>query len=159
MKVYHGSFTAVEQPDVAYSRKNLDFGRGFYVTTLRPQAVNWALRKVMRRGGCPIVSEYELDDDLAAYKILTFATDGDWVEFVCSCRRGGERGQSYDIIRGGVANDKVYTVVDMYLNGIWDMKRTLEELKYYDANDQMCLSTQRVIDDALRFVCASEVCP
>ena len=159
MKVYHGSSVAVKKPDVTHSRSNLDFGVGFYVTSFRQQAENWALRKVMWNSGCPIVSEYELDDDLAAYAILTFASDEEWVEFVCSCRRGVRIETPYDVIRGGVANDKSYTVVDMYLNGIWDMQRTLMELRYYDVSDQICLASQRVIDNALKFVCANEVRP
>ncbi|WP_278981945.1 MULTISPECIES: DUF3990 domain-containing protein [Adlercreutzia] len=30
MKLYHGSNTVVDRPDVARSRDRLDFGRGFY---------------------------------------------------------------------------------------------------------------------------------
>lgn len=42
MKVYHASMVRVEHPDVLHSRKFLDFGQGFYVTTLREQAVKYA---------------------------------------------------------------------------------------------------------------------
>ena len=35
MTLYHGSFIAVEKPDLAHSRPNVDFGRGFYTTPLR----------------------------------------------------------------------------------------------------------------------------
>lgn len=34
MEVYHASMVRVERPDVYHSRKFLDFGQGFYVTTL-----------------------------------------------------------------------------------------------------------------------------
>lgn len=39
MKVYHASMVRVEHTVVLHSRKFLDFGQGFYVTTLREQAV------------------------------------------------------------------------------------------------------------------------
>lgn len=38
MIVYHGSDGIVDHPDVEHSFRNLDFGRGFYVTTIREQA-------------------------------------------------------------------------------------------------------------------------
>lgn len=34
MKLYHGSSCVVQAPDVAKSRTNLDFGRGFYTTSV-----------------------------------------------------------------------------------------------------------------------------
>lgn len=35
MKVFHGSTTTVDAPSVSFGRDNLDFGKGFYVTTLQ----------------------------------------------------------------------------------------------------------------------------
>ena len=42
MIIYHGSYTEVRKPDIKYSRINLDFGRGFYVTPIEEQAKNWS---------------------------------------------------------------------------------------------------------------------
>ena len=67
MKPLHGSSMRVEAPDVAFSKRALDFGRGFYLTSFLPQAERWAKRKVMRHGGKAIVSDYELDDDLSKH--------------------------------------------------------------------------------------------
>ena len=39
MIVYHASPFIVEHPEVKYSRDFLDFGKGFYLTTIREQAV------------------------------------------------------------------------------------------------------------------------
>lgn len=39
MIVYHASPFIIEKPDVNHSRENLDFGKGFYLTTLHDQAV------------------------------------------------------------------------------------------------------------------------
>lgn len=49
MRVYHASMVRVEHPDVFHSRKFLDFGQGFYITTLREQAIKYAQR-FLRRG-------------------------------------------------------------------------------------------------------------
>lgn len=40
MKVYHASSVIVENPDTIHSREYLDFGQGFYITTIREQAEN-----------------------------------------------------------------------------------------------------------------------
>lgn len=37
MMLYHGSYLAVVKPDIAHSRVNVDFGRGFYTTPLLEQ--------------------------------------------------------------------------------------------------------------------------
>ena len=41
MILYHGSFLEIVKPDLAHSRPNVDFGRGFYVTPLYEQAAKW----------------------------------------------------------------------------------------------------------------------
>ena len=45
-KVYHGATHIVESPLCHIGRDNLDFGKGFYVTDIRKQAINWATRVV-----------------------------------------------------------------------------------------------------------------
>jgi len=158
MRVYHGSTIEIIRPDVGHSKRNLDFGVGFYITTIQKQAENWSLRKALRLGTSAIVSTYELDDELGEYKIKTFEkNDREWVEFVCACRRGSDIFKQYDIIIGGVANDKVYRVVDMYYRGIWDIDRTLSELRFYEHNDQICLLNQQLIDCHLTFIETYEV--
>ncbi len=44
MKIYHGSYVEIRIPDVYHSRKNVDFGQGFYVTLFKEQAVQWSMR-------------------------------------------------------------------------------------------------------------------
>lgn len=60
-----------------------------------------------------------------------------WLDFVCACRNGDNLNEAYDIIIGNVANDDVFKTVDMYFRGLWDKKRTIEELRYYKMNDQI----------------------
>lgn len=157
MRLYHGSDCVVREPLASASRGNLDFGRGFYLTSYREQAERWALRKAMRSGATAFVNEYEF----AGYgdaRVLRFdEPDAEWVEYVCACRRGARPDHGYDIIIGGVADDKVFRAVDMYARGYWDMETTLRALRYYGVNDQWCFVSQAVIDGRLSFVCAREV--
>lgn len=40
MRLYHASDRVIENPDVYHSREHLDFGKGFYLTSIRIQAEN-----------------------------------------------------------------------------------------------------------------------
>lgn len=158
MRLYHGSNMIVDKPDVTLSRSNLDFGRGFYLTSHFDQASDWARRKAALEGSCPYVSVFDFAEDLDDLNVLQFDDhDSAWVEFVCDCRRGGEAYQGYDLIIGGVADDRVYYAVDMYYQGLWDMERTLEALRFYGVNDQWCFVSQRAVDSKLSFIEAREV--
>ena len=63
MIVYHGSTEIIKNPDVVHSKKYLDFGRGFYITTFENQAKKWAVRKGMRQKKTAIVNVYELSEE------------------------------------------------------------------------------------------------
>ena len=158
MRLYHGSTCVVEHPDVQRSRKNLDFGPGFYLTSFREQAERWALRKAQFEHESAILNVFELDDSLSDLSILQFfENDADWVDFVCRCRKGESPFAGYDLIIGGVADDKVYEAVNMYFRGLWDMETTLNAIRFYEKNDQYCFVTQKAIDGKLSFLEAYEV--
>ena len=152
MIIYHGSSEVVRQPHILHSFRALDFGKGFYVTTVREQAERWARRKVVLDGGRAIVNLYQMDDDMTELQVKRFPDDlSDWIEFVCDCRDGKLGYQDYDLIIGKVANDKVFRVVDMYHSGIWDKERALKEIRVYPNYDQLAFITQKAIDMLLRF--------
>lgn len=44
MILYHGSNVEVKSPQIIKSRKLLDFGAGFYLTSDYEQAEKWAVR-------------------------------------------------------------------------------------------------------------------
>jgi len=158
MRVYHGSTIVIQKPNLSFAKRNLDFGPGFYVTTIQEQAERWAYRKALRREASAVVNVYELVEISDDYRKINFENnDKEWVEFVCACRRGDDEYKQYDIISGGVANDKVYRAVDMYYRGIWDLERTLKELKYYERNDQICILSRELIDDCLAFIESYEI--
>ena len=158
MIVYHGTVEKIEKPDVKHSKRYLDFGKGFYLTSFEQQAKKWALRKALRQEKKAFVNVYELKDDLKKYRVLSFEKENEkWLDFVCACRRGEELNQEYDIIIGSVANDDVFKTVDMYFRGLWDKEKVLNELRYYKMNDQICIVNQKTLDDVLEFKKSYEV--
>ena len=116
MIVYHGSTEIIKKPDVLHSYRLLDFGQGFYVTTVKEQAMRWARRKAgLQDEKNAIVNCYEMADDVGGLRHKTFSEDlMEWIDFVCKCRDGNPDYKNYDLISGKVANDKVFRVVDLY---------------------------------------------
>ena len=158
MIVYHGTVEKIENPDVKHSKRYLDFGKGFYLTSFEQQAKKWALRKALRQEKKAFVNVYELKDDLKKYRVLSFEKENEkWLDFVCACRRGEELNQEYDIIIGSVANDDVFKTVDMYFRGLWDKEKVLNELRYYKMNDQICIVNKKTLDEVLEFKKSYEV--
>lgn len=158
MIVYHGTTEIIEKPDVNHSKKYLDFGVGFYLTTYEEQAKKWAIRKGMRQGRTPIVNEYALSEQWGDYRVLSFEKENEkWLEFVCACRRGENLNKDYDIIIGSVADDDVFKTVDMYFRGLWDKQKVLEELRYYKMNNQICIVNQNTLDKLLTYKKSYEV--
>ena len=90
MIVYHGSTIVVDKPDVNHSYRPLDFGKGFYVTSVREQAERWARRKAALVGSeKAIINVYEMKEKTNGLIVKTFAPDLlDWVDFFCECRDG-----------------------------------------------------------------------
>lgn len=149
MEVYHASTMVVQHPDTQHSRDYLDFGKGFYLTTLREQAEKYATR-FTRRGKTAILNTYELDVP-NTYKSLNFPKyDEAWLDFVTECR-AGHMGGDYDIIQGGIANDKVFRTVDLYFSGDISKQECLNRLIYEKPNNQICIRNQGILDKYLTF--------
>ncbi|MCF0221720.1 MAG: DUF3990 domain-containing protein [Fibrobacter sp.] len=158
MIVYHGSNQVVQNPDVRHSNRALDFGKGFYVTTVKEQAVRWAKRKKLLFHGTAILNVFEMNAISTDLKFKDFGEDlPGWIKFVCDCRDGGADYLQYDIIKGKVADDKVFRVVDMFHSGVWDINRAIEEIKAYPTFDQICFVTQDAIAKILSFMNYEEV--
>ena len=158
MIVYHGTTEVIEKPDVNHSKKYLDFGSGFYLTTYEDQARKWAMRKGMRQEKLGIVNVYELKDSWDGCRVLSFENENEkWLEFVCACRKGEPLNKDYDIIIGNVADDDVFKTVDMYFRGLWDKKKVIEELRYYKMNNQICIVNQETLGQMLTFQKSYEV--
>lgn len=71
MILYHTSQLVINKPDVSYSRNNLDFGRGFYLTSLKEQAVLYGQRFI-KRGENAFLNTYELDENIKVVDIKYF---------------------------------------------------------------------------------------
>lgn len=156
MKLYHASTAVIDCPDVHHSWEHLDFGKGFYLTVLPEQARKYALRFLLR-GQAAYLNAYELDDELPGYEVKRFARyDEEWLDYVSECRKGTSR-RRYDVVEGGIANDRVFNTIDLYFAGLLNKDDALGRLKFEHPNHQLCILNQAVIDRHLRFVGAEEI--
>ena len=154
--LYHGSFVAVEAPLVNIGRRELDFGPGFYVTTLREQAERWARRVcIIRATDTPTLSIYtfqweSLPNDIRILRLEHY--NQEWLDFIVASRSGKEPWADYDIIEGGVANDQVIDTVEDYYSGRITAEQALGQLRFAKPTHQMCIRNQVIIDNCLKFV-------
>lgn len=150
MLIYHASDNVVDAPDVVHSRKNLDFGRGFYATIIKEQAVKYAQKFILRnRKGIVNVYEYTESEEFTIKHFERY--DEEWLDFVAACRMGEERNKCYDIVSGGIADDRVFNTLDLYFSGQMAKEEALKRLTFEKPNQQLCFTNQTVIDTCLKF--------
>ncbi len=145
MIVYHGSNLEIAKPDLKHSRANVDFGLGFYTTPLYEQAAKWCDR-FKRRGTAGIISRFFFDEgQYAVLKILKFDSySEEWLNFILCCRSGKDQ-TNYDIVIGGVANDKVFNTVELFFDGLIDKNEAINRLRYEKPNQQICFRTEKAL--------------
>ena len=157
MILFHGSDRTIEKPDILHSRREVDFGSGFYTTPIEKQARNWC-KKFVRRGKQGIVSMYDFDESaLEIYHTKSFETySEEWLDFISRCRTGKDF-PDYDIITGGVANDRVFDTMELYFEGLIGRSEAIGRLAMEKPNLQICFRRQEVLDRYLKFEGSFEI--
>ena len=147
MILYHGSNVIVDQPKLIRQNRYLDFGFGFYTTTNREQAVNFAQKVTDRRKMGEATSNIYSVNEAVAFqecKVLQFdSPDEAWLDFVAANRQGTYQGEKYDLIYGAVANDDVYRTIALYMTGVLDKEQTLSSLKIRKLFNQLVFATEK----------------
>lgn len=156
MILYHSSNVSVPIPDTLHSRDDLDFGKGFYLTPIKKQAISYAQR-FQRRMQDAWLNIYELSYDPKQWKVKIFYSyDNDWLDFISECRAGKDH-FDYDIVIGGIANDKVIRTLDRYFQGEISVSQALGLLKYEKPNLQYCIRTQDMLDKCLKHLKSTQL--
>lgn len=123
MKPYHSSDVEVRCPDTLHSRNE----------------TAW-------------LNSYEFVHNPSEWKILIFYSyDRDWPDFISKCRAGKDD-SDFDMVIGGIANDKVIRTLDRYFAGEIDAEQTLGLLKYEKPNIQYCIRSQEMLDKCLTHI-------
>ncbi|MDR2109172.1 MAG: DUF3990 domain-containing protein [Coriobacteriales bacterium] len=140
--LYHGSNRDFASVSLDKSRDRRDFGKGFYTTTIKSQAEQWANNLRTRYGGQGrflYVFEFDWSDELK-YKVFE-GLNLEWLEMVRENRMLGGLQHASDVVRGPVANDDTMPTLALYVDGLLSADAALTQLAYFKANDQVSLHT------------------
>lgn len=156
MILYHGSNAEISAIDLSKCTKFKDFGQGFYLTSIKQQACEWA-HKVARRfnAGRPTLNIYEFDDNRDGLKSLILTEpDERWAAFIINNRNRSftdhgdmlsNHDNKYDFVHGLVANDDISTILETFLLGILPLSELSKALIYKRLNDQYSFHTLRAV--------------
>ena len=152
VKLYHASHTGLKgKLNCSSSRPNCDFGLGFYTGDNITQA-----KSIVVSDTNPyLYTFYAYIGDLSFY---TFDNDVIWALFVGVCRGFisldeypklrpiVDRINSNDIIRGLIADDRMYYVYTNFIEGNITDITLVEALKYVRLGSQYVFKTQKACD-------------
>jgi len=140
--LYHGSNCNFNEVDISKSKDKRDFGRGFYTTTIREQAEDWARALFDRyKGDGVFIYELELEftGELSIKKYEGLSEE--WLLMVQKNRTLGGVQHKFDIVQGPVANDKTARTIALYIAGIIDANEAIKRLQCNQVNNQVSLHT------------------
>ena len=137
MILYHGTNKPFEQIDLSKSKPNKDFGKGFYLTSDKQQAIDMAKAKIDQQGeGEIIVYAFEFDTSFLSsgeLKVKSFdAYYEEWALFILANRNNftSTSIHDYDIVIGPIANDRVGFQLRRYIDEIIDLETLVKKLTY-----------------------------
>lgn len=151
MILYHGTNESFETIDLSRSKPNKDFGRGFYLSADKDQALEMAKAKVDQlESGTPTVMAYEVDvPKMDELKVLRFdAYSEEWAKFILLNRNNasGKPAHDYDIVIGPIANDRVGVQLWRYETQAIDLLTLVRNLQYMKGvTIQYYFGTERAI--------------
>lgn len=145
--LYHGSLEIVATPEIRKPNRTLDYGEGFYLTSSAEQAEAWVRRKLKGDKALGYVNIYEYDETLEAmFETLAFERPYEaWLDFVMANRVNPNFKHGYDIVKGPVANDRVYASFALYEAGLIDKQELINELRAYKLVNQILIHTDRAL--------------
>jgi hypothetical protein len=167
MILYHGSNKEIGCIDLNKSRPYKDFGRGFYTTPYKEQALAMAQRTVrLFKSGIPAITVFSLDDGVLgdpSLRIRKFdGPNNEWANFVINNRNMRPQDTNnpecnldnkYDIVIGPVADDDIVLQLRLFLRGLISIPDLKKNLEYKELTSQISFHTEA----AIRFLVKAEV--
>ncbi len=148
MILFHGSNVKVDKPKIIPSKRLLDFGMGFYLTSDLEQAKKWAVRTTNRREeGMPTVSIFTIEEkELENLNVLKFCgADKAWLRYISANRTDKSAVDFFDIVIGPVANDQAIRTVNNYIKGYFSEDIAIQLLLPQNLKDQYTFKTENAL--------------
>jgi hypothetical protein len=146
----------VKKVDLEKCRPFKDFGRGFYLTTIKSQAEDMASRVSRIYGGEPVISTFILDEAaLSGLNVREFEKPStNWAEFVINNRNRSfidisspenNHDNKYDIVIGPVANDDMALLFRQLTDGIITIEMLSGEMEFKQLTNQYSFHTVQAV--------------
>lgn len=159
MILYHGSNVEINEIDFSKCKSYKDFGKGFYLTSMKQQAVRMAENRAALFGGEPIVTIYKADEDIMYKPDLNTKTFDmiptvEWARFIVNNRSREFKDiasldcnidAKYDIVLGPVADDAVAATIRRFMGDRLDEEGLRKRLTYKALSNQYSFHTQKAI--------------
>lgn len=160
--LFHGTPVKFDQVDIDKSRINTDFGRGFYLTSILEQAVEWAGMKRMINTDfleyptAPLtyVLKFELCiEKIKKLKIIIYEDyTEEWLDKIHECRTEGRKTtENNDVTIGPMADNDISSILYKYEKGKIGREETLNQLKFKKPNMQIAFHTEESLE-AIKFI-------
>lgn len=133
IRLYHGSNIAIEEIDLKKTRPYKDFGRGFYLTSMKEQAQKMAQR-VSR------IFE-EPSKEWALFVINNRNRDYQDI-YSMECNHDNK----YDLVIGPVADDDLALLFRQFLGGLISVEVLVEAMKFKKLTNQYSFHTERALE-------------
>ena len=142
----HGSNVEIETINLDKCSPYKDFGKGFYLTDIKEQAKQMAVRRTrIAEEKKPTVTAYSFDERLlenSSLQVKLFDTlSKEWALFILANRKGLMQ-PIYDIVIGPIADDGVVFQLERYMHRLITLDTLVEELTYRKLNRQYFFGTE-----------------
>jgi len=146
MILYHGSNQSFSNVDLTKSKDKRDFGKGFYTTTIREQALQWGYNMFNRFDGEGIFLYEFVFSPSSNLKSKQFSEISDeWFDFILLNRTSNVLQHDFDFVQGPVANDKTVLTITGFVDGLFTREEAMRRLRYSKTNDQVSLHTENAV--------------
>jgi hypothetical protein len=147
----------VKEIDLEKCRPYKDFGRGFYLTAIKPQAEKMAKRVSKIYGAEPAISKFSFNAEaLRELSVIEFKMPStEWAQFVMNNRNrkfanldspNNNQDNKYDVVIGPVANDDMALLFRQFSDGIITVEMLTREMKFKELTNQYSFHTKRAIE-------------
>lgn len=159
MILYHGSNIEINEIDFSKCKPYKDFGKGFYLTSIKQQAVRMAENRAALFGGKPVVTVYEVDEDIMYNpelntKVFDMTPTVEWARFIVNNRSREFKDTTsvdcnidakYDIVLGPIADDAVAATIRRFMGNELDEEGLRKRLTYKALSNQYSFHTQKAV--------------
>ena len=150
IELYHGSNMVVKDIDLSKGRLGKDFGKGFYLSEDKHQAMRMAMLVTRREGtGEPTLNTFLFDETVLSsndINIIRFNSyTAEWADFVLMNRNNklDILAHNYDIVYGPIANDRIGLQIKRLEQGIQSSKEFLRNIRFVRPTFQYYFGTER----------------